>query len=90
MRESWMKAVLRFRTAIYIILLLTVVAIEITHLLHAQDIIDPPELFWPPDMVPHPMPPEPEPNDDNLAKWSNNEESTTLFSDGQLYLNRVC
>lgn len=26
-----------------------------------------PEAFWPPDMVPHPHPPQPAPKDDELA-----------------------
>lgn len=91
MTETLMKWVLRLRALIYIVLLLTVVGIEINHYVHADEPpIESPQTFWPPDMVPHPMPPEPEPNDDNMAHRFINEESITIFSDFKQLDNWVC
>jgi hypothetical protein len=80
MKQEWFKMILKVRTAIYLSGLIAVVvsscvafhnncppAAEDTQ--KTNKALNNPKLaFWPPDMVPHPMPPEVPSNDeDNWA-----------------------
>ncbi len=68
MTENMTKFVHRFRAGIYILLYLVVIFAEIHHYVHAEPTkIESPATFWPPDMVPHPHPPQPAPKDDDMA-----------------------
>lgn len=65
MSESLFKFVHQFRAAIYILIFLVVIGLTIHNYLKAEEPkIESPQTFWPPDMVPHPHPPQPPPQDD--------------------------
>jgi len=77
MKQEWFKMVLQVRSAIYLLGLVAVVvgscvAFHNNCPPHSEDfpktnvfLCNPQLAFWPPDMVPHPMPPESPSNDDD-------------------------
>ena len=70
MNEKLMKFVLNFRIAIYAIGIAAFAGSYLYHHLQANEPIQSEDAFWPPDMVPHPHPPQPAPKDDDLAYHS--------------------
>lgn len=65
MSERMMKMVHKFRIGIYLLLFGAVILSQILHYVHAEEPkVESPQTFWPPDMVPHPHPPQPAPQDD--------------------------
>lgn len=68
MVRNYMQLVQKVRLGIYIAGITAVAILGICKIVHADEpIVESPQTFWPPDMIPHPHPPQPEPKDDNLA-----------------------
>lgn len=63
MSDKFMVYIIRIKMAIYIALFIALLikAIMFMAPIEAKEVkINTQNFFWPPDMVPHPMPPEPE------------------------------
>lgn len=70
MTEEIMKIVHSIRITIYLCLFASLAFISVSSYLHAEPIKEAYEetkAFWPPDMVPHPMPPEIPSKDDDMV-----------------------